>query len=186
MTVGPVAPSYVGAAPADAKTTGDGLASKVLVAGHDKRHPQLNDGVNVRFTAWDRDGRLKDSSGNGAALRLVASEFPGWAEGLQLMTVGETRALWVPARLGALADSPTPPRTDLTLVVELLEIVPAPKAPADVKAPPRDAIPLQNGVSSKILAKGAGSLRPNRDSTVTIQYSAWSKSGRPMGSSRTL
>ena len=48
------APSDVGAAPADAKKTASGLATKVLTPGTGKDHPGPNDTVKVHYTGGRR------------------------------------------------------------------------------------------------------------------------------------
>jgi FKBP-type peptidyl-prolyl cis-trans isomerase len=178
ITPGPVAPSYVWAPASDAKTTKDGLSSKLFAAGSGRVHPRMNDAVRVHFTAWDRDGRLRDASGETPVVRPLAKDFPGWAEGLEQMVVGEARVLWIPASLQPKFDPGAPPPSDLTFLVELLEILPAPKAPPDAKAPPRSALFERNGVASKVVVKGTGTEHPRVDSTVEVAYSTWTSDGK--------
>ncbi len=186
ITPGPKAPPYVWAPPADAKVTKDGLASKVFVRGRGHAHPRMNDGVRVHFTAWDRDGRLRDASGETAVVRPVSKDFPGWAEGLKQRVAGETRIRWIPAALEPEAVTQTSPPSDLSFLVELVEILPAPKTPADVKGPPRSAVVEPNGVASKVLVKGSGSVHPRADSTIEIEYASWTSDGKFLSASSTL
>jgi peptidylprolyl isomerase len=100
------------------------------------------------------------------------------------MVVGEKRTLWVPTALG------TPPRpgvtpTDVTMVIELLEILPGPKTPADVKAPPKDAVVEADGLATKILAKGTGTVHPTKTNGVSVQYAGWTTDGKMFDSSYT-
>ena len=94
-------PEDVAAAPADATTTRSGLAWKILTPGTSKRRPNTFSDVTVHYTGWTTDGKMFDSS----VARGKPSSFPvnaviaGWTEGLQLMVVGETRRLWIPAEL---------------------------------------------------------------------------------------
>ena len=94
-------PEDVAAAPADATTTRSGLAWKILTPGTSKRRPNAFSDVTVHYTGWTTDGKMFDSS----VARGKPSSFPvnaviaGWTEGLQLMVVGETRRLWIPAEL---------------------------------------------------------------------------------------
>ena len=53
------------------------------------------------------------------------------------MVAGEKRTLWMPAALSARARPGGPPPPDVTMVIELIDIIAGPKTPADVKAPPR-------------------------------------------------
>src|SRR5262245_31209999 len=56
------APADVAAAPADAKKTSSGLASKVITPGQGSDHPGPRDRVKVHYTGWTTDGRMFDSS----------------------------------------------------------------------------------------------------------------------------
>jgi FKBP-type peptidyl-prolyl cis-trans isomerase len=121
----PKAPSDVAAAPADAKKTASGLASKVLAPGTGKEHPKATDTVTVHYSGWTTDGKMFDSS----VTRGEPTSFPlnqvikGWTEGLQLMVKGEKRRFWIPADLayGENAGGGAPAGT-LVFDVELIEI----------------------------------------------------------------
>ena len=69
------------------------------------------------------EARLFDST----LLRGKPAEFPldkviaGWTEGLQMMTAGEIRRFWVPAKL-AYANDPDKPQGMLVFDIELVEI----------------------------------------------------------------
>ena len=101
------------------------------------------------------------------------------------MVVGEKRMLWVPAALGPKARPGAPPSPDLTVVVELLEILPGPKTPADVKAPPKDAVVEKDGLASKVLTKGTGTVHPAKSNSVTVNYAGWTTDGKLFDSSFT-
>ena len=121
----PQTPEDVAAAPADAKKTASGLASKVLAPGTGKDHPSASDTVSVHYTGWTTAGKLFDSS----VVRGEPSSFglrqviKGWTEGVQLMVVGEKRRFWIPADL-AYGENPPGGAPGGTLVfdIELLEI----------------------------------------------------------------
>ena len=95
-------PSDVAAPPKDAETLPSGLASKVLQAGTGSAKPGPTDMVTVHYTGWTTDGKMFDSS----LARNAPNTFPldrvikGWGEGVQLMTVGEKRRLWIPGGAG--------------------------------------------------------------------------------------
>src|SRR5262245_30874868 len=95
------APPDVASPPADAVKTASGLASKVLQPGTGTAKPTAEDFVTVNYTGWTTDGKMFDSS----IPRKVPNTFPlgkvikGWSEGVQLMTVGEKRRLWIPQTL---------------------------------------------------------------------------------------
>jgi len=182
FTPGPKPPPDVAEAPADAEKTKDGLASKVTQKGTGSAHPHPNDAVHVNYSIWQTDGKLLDASKDKPAWRPVTGVSPGWTEGLQLMTVGEKRTFWVPASLGPAARPGTAP-SDVTIVVELVEILTGPKTPSDVKAPPKDAIFEKDGLATKVLAKGTGTVHPTRANSVTVQYAGWTTDGKMFDSS---
>ncbi|HEX9986731.1 MAG TPA: FKBP-type peptidyl-prolyl cis-trans isomerase [Thermoanaerobaculia bacterium] len=119
----PPTPEDVAAPPDDAEIGKGGLASKVLRPGTGTERPKARSVVKVHYTGWTTDGRLFDST----ALRGEPAQFPlngvilGWTHGLQLMTVGEKRRFWIPAKL-AYANDPGKPQGMLVFDIELLEI----------------------------------------------------------------
>jgi peptidylprolyl isomerase len=62
-------------------------------------------------------------------------------------------------------------------------ILEAPKAPPDVKQPPKDATKLPSGLAYKILQKGSGTEHPTPTSRVTMHYTGWTKAGKMFDSS---
>ncbi len=119
----PKAPADVAAPPADAEKTASGLATKVLEPGDGKQKPTADSVVVAHYTGWTTDGKAFDSSisrGKPATFPLNRV-IPGWTEGLQLMSVGETRRLWIPEEL-AYRGRPGRPAGMLVFDVELLEI----------------------------------------------------------------
>jgi FKBP-type peptidyl-prolyl cis-trans isomerase len=117
------APADVAKPPADAQITASGLASKVLKPGTGTVHPALTDTVKVHYTGWTTDGNMFDSS----VVRNEPISFPlnrviaGWGEGVQLMVEGETRRLWIPAKL-AYEGKAGRPQGMLVFDVELIKI----------------------------------------------------------------
>src|SRR5262249_24383810 len=84
----------------------------------------------------------------------------------------------VPTRPGA-------PAGQLTFDVELIKILEAPKTPADVAEPPKEAKKTASGLAYVILEKGKGTAHPSAASTVTVNYSGWTKDGNMLDSSVT-
>src|SRR5216684_395379 len=87
------APPDVAAPPADAAKTTSGLATKVIKKGTGADKPSKDDLVTIHYSGWTTDGKLFDSSvtkGKPSTFR-VGGVIAGFSEGLQLMTVGETR-----------------------------------------------------------------------------------------------
>jgi FKBP-type peptidyl-prolyl cis-trans isomerase len=185
VTPGPKPPEDVAAAPADAEKTKDGLATKVTQKGTGKVHPGPNDGVRVNYSFWQTDGKLLDSSKDKPTVRPVSGISPGWTEAVQLMVVGEKRTAWVPASLGPTGRPGMPPPPDVTMTIELVDILPGPKTPADVKAPPKDATVEKDGLATKILAKGTGTTHPTKANSVTVNYAGWTTDGKMFDSSYT-
>ena len=119
------APPDVAAPPADALRTPSGLASKVLSIGVGAVHPGPTSSVTVNYTGWTADGQMFESTAlqNGPATFPLNQVIPGWTEVLQLMTKGEKRRVWIPAKL-AYGEHPKPgqPAGMLCFEIELLEV----------------------------------------------------------------
>lgn len=183
---GPKPPEDLAAAPADAEKAKDGLASKITQKGTGTAHPHPNDAVRVNYSIWQTDGKLLDAPQTQPVVRPVTGNmFAGWTEGLQMMVTGEKRTFWVPA---ALAAPPTmrpgaPPPSDTTMVIELVDVIPGPKTPPDVKAPPKDAVVEKDGLATKVLAKGTGTVHPTKADSVSVNYAGWTTDGKMFDSS---
>ena len=121
----PTTPPDVAAAPADAKKTKSGLASKVLKPGTGTVRPKSSSVVTVHYTGWTPDGKMFDSSvikGQPATFPL-SDVIKGWTEGVQLMVVGEVRRFWIPGRLAYDGvDQAGVPKGALVFDVELIAI----------------------------------------------------------------
>ena len=181
----PAAPADVAAPPADAEKTASGLASKVLQKGSGDKKPTTQEMVVVHYTGWTTDGKSFDSSvARGKPNTFsVGGLIKGFTEGLQLMTVGEKRRLWIPQEL-AYRGQPGRPAGMLVFDVELLEIQPDPFAPPpDVASPPGDAKRTPSGLAYKTLRPGKGSGNPRSDSRVTVHYTGWTTDGKMFDSS---
>ncbi|HUE86658.1 MAG TPA: FKBP-type peptidyl-prolyl cis-trans isomerase [Vicinamibacterales bacterium] len=181
----PQAPADVAAPPADAEKTASGLATKVLQKGSGTERPSTQEMVVVHYTGWTTDGKSFDSSvARGKPNTFsVGGLIKGFTEGLQLMTAGEKRRLWIPEAL-AYRGQPGRPAGMLVFDVELLEILPDPSAPpADVAGPPSDARRTPSGLSYKVLRPGTGTGHPRSDSRVTVHYTGWTTDGKMFDSS---
>jgi peptidylprolyl isomerase len=183
------APADVAAPPADAVKTASGLASKVLIPGTGKDHPQPTDKVKVHYTGWTKSGQMFDSSvQRGEPITFPLNNvIPGWTEGLQLMVAGEKRRLWIPAAL-AYGEHPRmgAPAGDLVFDVELIEVIPAPKpppVPEDVHGVPPTAKKTASGLAYRVLVPGTGKEHPIATSNVTVQYTGWTTDGKMFDSS---
>lgn len=56
-------------------------------------------------------------------------------------------------------------------------------APADVAAPPADAIRTASGLAYKVITVGLGSIRPTPRSVVRVHYTGWTTDGKMFESS---
>jgi len=180
------APEDVAAPPASVKKTPSGLAYRVLKAGTGKSHPGATDLVTVHYSGWTTDGLMFDSSvsrGEPASFALNRV-IAGWTEGVQLMVEGEKTRFWIPEAL-AYKGRPGAPAGMLVFDVELLDFVAAPKTPADVAAPPKDAKRTASGLAYKVLQPGKGAKHPTQSSRVTVHYSGWTTDGMMFDSSVT-
>ncbi len=109
------------------QTTESGLQYQIIKEG-DGPKPQANDTVSVHYRGMLVDGTEFDSShqrGEPTTFPL-SGVIPGWTEGLQLMSVGSTYKLFLPAKLAygkKGAGAQIGPNATLIFEVELLEIV---------------------------------------------------------------
>jgi len=124
----PQTPKDVAAAPKDAKATATGLKYKVLKRGTGKVHPKPEDRVEVHYTGWTTDGKMFDSSvTRGRPITLSLNQvIPGWTEGLQLMSEGDSARFWIPEPL-AYKGAPGAPAGMLVFDVQLLKIETSPQ-----------------------------------------------------------
>jgi FKBP-type peptidyl-prolyl cis-trans isomerase len=175
--------------PSDALTTESGLVLKVLVWGNTEDYPGPSDAVTVHYVGWTKEGEVFDSS----IKRRTPSKFAvdqvikGWAEGLQLMSVGQRSRLWIPSSL-AYGDSPKEglPAGDLVFDVELIALKPVidELAPPDLTSPPADAIKTESRLMYKVLFPGSSPLRPGPHDLVKVHYTGWTSDGTLFDSTR--
>jgi peptidylprolyl isomerase len=183
---GPLPPADVAAAPPGAVQTASGVAMTILKRGRGQERPQGNDCVKLHFTGWKRDGsflassRLRGEPEN----QCLQAMFPGVAEALKTMVVGDERRLWIPADLTYRMDDPDepPPRADVTYDVELLEIQRAPPTPQHLSAPSW-ARKRPSGLALQVLRRGRGTRHPAPGSRMTLHFSGWTSDGRLVESS---
>ncbi len=115
-------PADLAAPPPDAQRTASGLAFEILTPGSGHVHPGPDDAVQVNVVGWNSRGATIDNTQS--RVSSLNGLIAGYAEGIQLMVVGEKRRLWVPAAL-AYGNRPIfgPLQGDLVFDVELLKIV---------------------------------------------------------------
>ncbi len=185
------APNDVAAAPSDARVTNSGLAIKVLIWGDTKVYPGPQDTVVVHYAGWKPNGELFDSSikRRAPAKFAVNQVIKGWAEGLQLMSVGQRSRLWIPSNLAygddAKGDHPAGP---LVFDVELFAVTPVidEVPPDDLTSPPSDAVKTASRVMYKVLFPGTGNLRPGPHDLIKVHYTGWTSDGSVFDSTRSM
>jgi FKBP-type peptidyl-prolyl cis-trans isomerase FklB len=111
--------------------TADGLQYKPMGRkGNNPQKPGATDCVTVNYKGTFIDGRVFDQSPPGSPISFpVNGVIPGWTEALQLMHVGETWELTIPADLAygsrGAGGGKIPPNTPLVFSVELLKVAPS-------------------------------------------------------------
>lgn len=108
------------------KTTASGLQYEVIKEGKGSR-PKATDLVTVHYTGTTIDGKVFDSSieRNEPVTFALNEVIPGWAEGIQLMSVGSKYKLYIPSDLayGPMgAGGIIGPNETLIFEVELIKI----------------------------------------------------------------
>ncbi|HWA90358.1 MAG TPA: FKBP-type peptidyl-prolyl cis-trans isomerase [Rhizomicrobium sp.] len=107
-----------------------GLQHKAISrTGNSAQKPGRTDCVTVNYKGTFIDGRPFDASQPGSPISFPVNRvIPGWTEALQMMHVGETWELTIPANLAYGAngtpDGTIPPNTPLVFSVELLKVSP--------------------------------------------------------------
>ncbi|HJV39154.1 MAG TPA: FKBP-type peptidyl-prolyl cis-trans isomerase [Geothrix sp.] len=181
------APPDLAVPPADALRTPSGVAYRVIQAGKGDARPAPGGFVRVHFTGWGADGatfantRALDEAPYLGLDRLM----PGMREMLLAMMVGEQRRVWLP-EAQAFGGAKGRPAGTVVMDLELLDAVPPPgQVPADVAAPPADAMVLRSGLAFKILRPGTGKAHPVPASWVSVHYTGWTTDGKMFDSSLT-
>lgn len=136
--------------------------------------------VSVDYALWTREGALVDSTWSRAdPFRFVlgaAQTLPGIERGLAGMTVGGRRVIQIPADLGFLGPpSPTTPRGDLTVEIELLAATP-PRVPPTTPAAVSSWQDAGEGLRTADLQQGAGTAAAHGD-VVRVDLSEWKADG---------
>ncbi|WP_245964318.1 FKBP-type peptidyl-prolyl cis-trans isomerase [Sphingorhabdus wooponensis] len=127
--------------------TAEGLSYTVIKPGNDDR-PNAESKVTVNYKGMlSADGTEFDSGQ--AAQFSVGGVIPGFAQGLQLMQVGGSYRLCIPAALGygAAGTGPIPANADLVFEVDLLSFT---------NPPPKPVIPVAERSCSQSTATGLG------------------------------
>ena len=108
-------------------TTESGLQYLVLEEG-DGPKPNANDTVKVHYEGALTDGSVFDSSYSQGQPEEISLDMviPGWAEGIQLMSVGSKYRIFIPSYMAygeRGAGQIIPPYSTLIFTIDLLEII---------------------------------------------------------------
>jgi peptidylprolyl isomerase len=204
------APEDVAAAPAHATKTRSGLAYTFLSRNeqakterakterakteratneeHRDSRPNAWDRVTIRVAGWTTEGSALAGFGprERASTFDLAKVMPGWRETLQLIAIGDRVRVWIPEAL-AYQGAVGKPKGTVVFDIELVSIerMPEPpRAPASAAAPPRNATKTKSGLAYRVLHKGTGSGKPSPNDRVEVHYSAWTRDGDLLDSSR--
>jgi peptidylprolyl isomerase len=177
----PAPPADLTNPPADAERSEDGLVSKKLADGTGDARVPADGLAKLRYTVWKADGTLVQHVAPPQSLTIgVPQMIPGWGKAVQQMAIGEKRRAWIPQSLGG---GKIKEGESLVIDTELIEIIEAPTAPADLAAPPADAKTTPSGLAYKVLRAGTGTEHPKRRSNVVVHYSGWTTDGKMFDSS---
>ena len=185
----PPVPADYKAPPADAKSLASG-AKYVVVKPGTKEKARYFDTVTFDYTAWDREGRMFDST----EMRKRPATVPPFRQSAVMQEIlttagkGERVRFWVDSEKMAVGGKSSGlPQGLLCYELEVKEITKAagtpPTTPADVKAPPADAKKTPRGVAYKVLKQGKGGPKPGPTDTVKVNYTGWTTDGRMFDSS---
>jgi len=157
--------------PPDAVVLPDGTSTQLLAAGKGTAHPDASDYVRLHYTLWSLEGKKLDEVADPrVGIVSVKKLKPGWREVVEAMVEGEQRRAWIPDE-------------KLIIDTELVGIVHPPPTPADLAAPPADAMKTRSGLAYRVLRPGTGDKHPSRRSTVRVHYSGWMADGTMFDSS---
>lgn len=166
--------------PKKGEKTSSGIYSRVLRPGDGGLKPDGDDRVLVHYAAWDETGKLIDTTYRRDVPRQVnlGKTIQGWREGLELMTVGERRRLWIPERLARVVEGKRAKPGDYVVFdMELLKLEKTPDPPPDVASPPKAATKLPSGVAILELSPGTGDKTPRAQDEVRVHYAGWTTDG---------
>ncbi len=171
------APDNVAKAPAAAKKSKKGIPYVVLAEGKGTYKASGDDMVVVRYAAWHADGKRSSTTWQIKTQEprtlMFRKMIPGWQDILGDMVVGERRLAWIPGPLAHLKRGKK--KGQRTVDFELMAVKPAPKPPADLRKPPKDAKKTASGLVYKKLTAGTGKEHPKATTRVKVNYAGWSQ-----------
>jgi FKBP-type peptidyl-prolyl cis-trans isomerase len=104
--------------------------------------------------------------------------MPGVAIALREMVAGEKRRVWVPAGLTFRPeDHQAGSGPPLTVDVEVVQILRAPRTPANLGQPPEEAARTASGVRIQWLRRGPTGPHPSMGNRLRVNYTGWTAAG---------
>lgn len=186
----PAIPSDVATPPAQAATTKSGVRYVVIRPGTGTAKVRSFDKVTYRFTGWDAEGRMYETTEmKDRPITMAPYQLPAALdEVLTTMTSGQRVRFWTTAEKLAPNGKPAPgmPQGPVCGELEIISTekgIEPPAAPADVGKPPGDAKKSAKGVFYKVLKAGKGGPKPKPSDTVRVNYTGWTTDGRMFDSS---
>ncbi len=144
--------------------------TRVVEKGSGTNHPTENDFVKLQYVLWHYDGQLVDDYSNKFLIVDVAQMSPEWKRDVMKMVAGEERMTWIPEQ-------------QTVIDTRILQVISKPETPADVAAPPSNAITTPTGLAYRILRQGPGQVHPKPGDHVLVHYSGWTADGKLFDSS---
>jgi FKBP-type peptidyl-prolyl cis-trans isomerase len=153
------------------------------------QRPAGTDRVRVRYAGYLESGQQYDATAEGGDIDFRVTEvIPGWAEALATMSPGDRCKFLIPSQL-AYGErgygGRIPPRANLVLDVELLEIIPGPPplpVPEFLLPPTSELTTTPSGLQYKVLRAGTGP-KPVTSDIVTVHHAGWLTDGTPFDNS---
>ncbi len=160
--------------PPEAERSESGLVSLRLEKGYNDQKPDANDYVAMHYTLWTPSGgQIETSQGKNVPVNVLMEKLaPGWLEGLQLMTGGEKRRLWIPANL-APQNSKKGPKGAVICDIELLGVRSIPDLSPRHMRPPPDAHKTRFGALTSVVEAGEGTEKASSGVGALVNYTMW-------------
>src|SRR5690606_34490415 len=141
--------------------------------------------VEVMVDAWSSDGvtrmNSRQSGSRVVSINSLARETPGPARAILSTPIGETRRWWIrPERL--LPGYPGMPNLRHVFDVTAIGSADPVKAPAEVAAPPADAVRTESGPASKVPARAPKAPNPAPPASIVIHHTGSTTAAPPSDS----
>lgn len=180
-------PSPLDAPPKGAIETATGIHYVVVKPAPKPETYTKGDFIEFTANAWSSDGVTRINGTQSGRiltdLRRLRVDQPALARAIKSTPIGETRRWWIDAERMK-PGYPNMPDLPHVIEVTVLGEQDPTRAPADVSAPPADAIRTPSGLAYKVLVRGNGAQgHPSPDDLVRVHYTGWTAIGQMFDSS---